>query len=975
MKKFLLCGSIFVLSACVSFAQYNSKLSSSAWVDSVFRKLSKDQKIAQLIVVRAHSNLGTEHVQMVSELIKKYNVGALCFFQGGPVRQALLTNYYQSISKTPLMITIDAETGLGMRLDSVTKFPYQLTLGALEDESIVYDMARAVGQQLKRMGIQVNFAPVVDINNNPANPVIGYRSFGADKYKVGRLGVEYMRGLQDEGIMACAKHFPGHGDVSVDSHLDLPVINKSRFQLDTLELYPFKQLFKAGVGSVMIAHLSVPAIDSSSNKPVSLSRANVTDLLRNDLYYEGLTFTDALEMKGVSKYYPGGEAAVEALIAGNDMLCLPESVPGSIEAIRTAIKKKRLKWSDIDQKVKRVLYAKYQMGLYKQKLIDTTNLTADLNAKTDEIRFRVAKNTITVLRNEIPSMPYLRNGKVAYIGLGVQGNTIFATRLENDLKADTFFFSYKDSALEASRIINAIHRSKYDRIIIGVHNYSLRPEGNYGISNWAKNLSDSLQTENTITMIFGNVYAVEQFCSSRNLVALYQDDDITQNVAADFLEGRVGAKGTLPVTVCNIPYGSGINLDRLIAISSSLKWLAIDSIVRDGISKKAFPGCEVLAIQNGIVKYHKAFGYFEYDKKSLPVNLESIYDLASVTKISATTVAVMKLFEEGKLDIYKTLGDYLPVTKGSNKENLKLTDVLMHQAGLIPDVVFYKETLEPGTDKPSPLYYRTVPEPGFTIPVARDLYLRNDWIDTMMLRIVQSPLTAPGKYIYSDNDFIFLGKIVEKITGMSLDEYVQKTFYTPLGMITTGFKPFQRFGLERVVPTEEDNYFRHQLLRSYVHDEGAAMFGGVSGHAGLFSNAYDLSLLYQMLLNGGNWNGKQYLKPETINLFTAYHSDVSRRGYGFDKPEKDNATRKEPYPSVLASPETFGHTGFTGTCVWIDPKNKLVYIFLSNRVFNSRNNNLLGQMNIRGKIQDAIYNALQSEEQATQVNVVIPASK
>ena len=965
MFKYFAALTIFSLLLSPSFAQittYKSKLSAGAWVDSVFRKLSKDEKIAQLMVIRAHSNLGPDHIAQVTDLIKKYNVGALCFFQGGPVRQAELTNYYQSISKTPLMITMDAEWGLGMRLDSVTKFPYQMTLGALTNSSLIYEMGRAIGEQLKRMGVHVDYAPVVDINNNPANPVIGYRSFGADKYKVGEFAVAYMRGLQDAGVMACAKHFPGHGDVNVDSHLDLPVIDKSRFQLDTLELYPFKQLFKAGVGSVMIAHLSVPAIDPTPNTPTSLSKKTVTDLLRNDLYYEGLSFTDALEMKGVSKYYPGGDAAVQALIAGNDMLCLPESVPGAIEAIRKAIRKRKLKWSDIDKKVKKVLYAKYQLGLNQTQYVDTTNLVNDLNKKTDDIRLRVGMNTVTVLKNSITSLPFITGGKVAYINIGSAGETVLSKRLHDTYRADIYNYSYKDSLTNINDLVDSIQKKNYDRIIIGVRNYSLRPAGNYGITENAIHLADSLQSDKTITLLFGNVYAAESFCKAHTLVAFYQDDDMTQHIAADFLQGTVGAKGELPVTVCGLPYGTSVNIDRLVSTGSSVKWLAIDSIVRDGLEKKAFPGCQVIAIQNGVIRYQKAFGHYEYDPKSLPVNLESIYDLASVTKISATTVSVMKLYEEGKIDLNKTLGDYLDVTKGSDKAPLKLFDILLHQAGLIPDVIFYKETLDSQTKLPSPVYFRTKPEPGFTIPVARDLYLRSDWEDTMMKRIVQSPLSPLGKYVYSDNDFIFLGKIVEKITGMPLDQYVHETFYAPLGMITTGFKPWQRFGLERVVPTEQDNYFRRQLLRAYVHDEGAAMFGGVAGHAGLFSNAYDLSILYQMLLNKGEYNGKRYLKAETIDYFTAYHSDISRRALGFDKPEKDNATRKEPYPSALASELTFGHTGFTGTCVWVDPKVNLVYIFLSNRVFNSRSNNLLGQMNIRGKIQDAIYNALKSEE-------------
>lgn len=924
------------------------------------------------MVIRAHSNLGPEHVQQVADLIQKYNVGSLCWFQGGPVRQANLNNYYQSIAKTPLLMTIDAEWGLGMRLDSVVKFPYQLTLGALNNEQLIYEMGKAIGEQCKRIGIHVNYAPVVDINNNPDNPVIGYRSFGEDKEKVARFGVAYMKGLQDAGVMACAKHFPGHGDVAVDSHLDLPLITKSRSQLDSLELYPFKQLFGAGVGSVMIAHLSIPAIDNTPNQPTTLSKSNVTGLLRDELDYEGLTFTDALEMKGVSKYYPSGEAAVQALIAGNDMLCLPEDVPGAIEAVETAIGKKRLKWKDIDEKVKKVLHAKYKLGLNRSQLIDTTNLLADLNEKVDGIKAQVARNTITVMKNETRLFPVMSSRNIAYVGIGAD-STIFGKRLETELDADTYYLNYRDLESKAMQILDAVKTNRYNKLIIGIHNYSLKPANNYGISQTALNLWDSLQSKDAASFVFGNVYATQNFLKAPALVAMYQDDEITQNVAADFLEGKLASRGKLPVTIDSAVFGSGIAINRFIPTGVAPEWLVIDSIVYDAMARKAFPGAQVLAIQNGEIKYHKAFGRYEYDPKSQPVTLESIYDLASVTKISAATVSIMKLYEQEKLDIEKTLGDYLPSMRGTNKANLKLTEILLHQAGLPAGINFWAKTLDAQTRRPSAEYYSDVRKPGFTVPVAQNLYLRDDWEDTMMKMIADVPLGQRGKYIYSDIDFILLGKIIEEVSGMPLDEYVRRTFYAPLGMATTGFKPFEHFGIERIVPTEEDSYFRRQLMRGFVHDESAAVFGNVSGNAGLFSNAYDLSMLYQMLLNGGTLNGQRFLKKETIDLFNRYHSDISRRGYGFDKPEKDNATRKEPYPSALASSETFGHTGFTGTCVWVDPKSGLVYVFLSNRVFEGRDSNLLGRMNIRGKIQDAIYKALQKEETDKSEPPQIPA--
>jgi CubicO group peptidase (beta-lactamase class C family) len=548
------------------------------------------------------------------------------------------------------------------------------------------------------------------------------------------------------------------------------------------------------------------------------------------------------------------------------------------------------------------------------------------------------------------------------VGLGTPSLNGFGERIKNDFDADAYLLSYNDSAAKAVSLLDSIRAGGYNKIVVGLHNFSLRPANNYGISKAAIDLIDSLQQYNTVNFIFGNVYAAQLFCNAHTLVAMYEDDAIFQNAAADFLTGRIGAKGSVPVTVCNVKYGTGVAVSRFTPVGTTAEWARVDSIVQDGLTKNAYPGCVVLAVQGGVIKYHRAFGNFEFDQASLPVTLESVYDLASVTKISATTVAIMKLYEEGKLGLDKTLGDYLPFTVGSDKAPLKIKDVLLHQAGLNPYISFYRATIDSASGQPSPVFYRDKMDSLFSIPVARNLWLRRDYNDSMLKRIVQSKLTAHGKYVYSDNDFILLGKIVENITGMPLDKYVQKTFYNPMGMATTGFKPWEYLGVERAVPTENETYFRRQLLRGYVHDEGAAMFGGVSGHAGLFSNAYDLSMIYQMLLNGGTFNGERYFKKETIDLFTAYHSDISRRGYGFDKPEKDNDTRKEPYPSSLASPQTFGHTGFTGTCVWVDPKADVVYVFLSNRVYNTRANNLLGQMGIRGKVQDATYKALEVEK-------------
>ena len=952
-------------------AQRSGNAAADHWVDSVFKTLSKNQKIAQLMVVRV-SSIGADRKiiffdKEVEKAIHKYNIGGLCLFQGGPVKQAMILNHLQAIAKTPLLVTIDAENGVGMRMDSVLPLPRQMMMGAVQDRSLIYEYGRVVGEQCKRIGIQVNYAPVVDINNNPNNPVINDRSFGEDKYKVAEYGIAYMKGMQDVGVMGCAKHFPGHGDVDVDSHLDLPVINKSKSQLDSLELYPFNQIFRAGVGSVMVAHLSVPVIDNTEHKPTSISYNNVTQLLRKELNYNGLTFTDALEMKGVAKYFPDGEASREALIAGNDMLCLPGDIPGSIKKIRKAIRKRKLSWNDINEHVRKVLYAKYQYGLANWQPVDTANLLADLNNKVASTRRAIAKNALTLLRNDEPAIfPLFKGLNIAYVGVGLTEDNAFAEHVRKDYNAGVFYFDFKKDSTEVAPMLEKL-KSAYDIVIIGVHKLARYPANNFGISKAALQLINGIQAQQkTITFVFGNPYAIKNLCNSPVLVAAYEDDDITQVTACDLLHGRFLASGKLPVTVCpSFKYGDGIIARKLLPAvpASQLGFNAgklttsIDSIVNDAIKQKAIPGAVVLVVKDGKIAYEKAFGYLTYDSTE-PVYPETIYDLASVTKIMATTLSVMKLYDEGKLDLQKTLGDYIPNIRGSNKAPLKLWDILLHQAGLKAFIPFYRETLDAANGNlPLSTLYRTSPDSIYNVPVAANLYIKKNWEDTMMNRILKSELAPNGKYIYSDNDYIFLGKIVESITHLTLDQYAKKTFYDKLNLNATGFKPAERFPLDYIAPTEREKEFRAQLIHGFVHDPGAAMFGGVAGHAGLFSNAYEVGVLAQMLLNGGVLNGQNFFSRATVDYFNQYHSGISRRGLGFDKPEKDNATRAEPYPCASASPLTFGHTGFTGTCFWVDPKYNLIFVFLSNRV-NSPDVNKFLRMSVRPKVHEAIYQAM-----------------
>jgi len=961
----------FILLSLSVHAQYNRNLPANHWVDSVFNTLTDSQRIAQLMIIRLSSidqptGKITFYDQSVEADIKRFNVGGICLFQGGPKQQATFINHFQEIAKTPILFSIDAENGLGMRMDSVAPLPRQMMLGAVQDPQLIYLYGKTVAEQCKRMGIQVNYAPVVDVNNNPDNPVINDRSFGEDPHRVAELGIQYMKGLQANGVLATAKHFPGHGDVSVDSHYDLPVINKSRSQLDTLELYPFKKLFEAGVGSVMIAHLFVPSIDSREHRATSLSANTVTNLLRKQMLFTGLSFTDALEMKGVSKYFPDGDASAESLIAGNDMICLPGDVAISIGKIFHAIKEKKLKWKDLNLRVKKVLTAKYQLGLSAWQPIDTTHLIEDLNKDVPDLYRSVAKQSITLVRRSDRPFPGAITPKhVAYIGFGLTDDNAFSIRMREDYHANTYYFDYALDSVKAAAAFELL-RGRYDMIVVGLHNINRYPAHDFGISAAAIQLLQKLDHQpGAVTFVFGNPYALKYVCDASVVLECYDDNAITQSVAADWLNGKFLARGHLPVSVCNgLHAGFGITffrgpLPEVPATSlgfDQMKLMKIDSICKHAIAVQATPGCVVVVAKNGQIAYEKAFGTLEYNKPE-PVYPETIYDLASVTKVCATTISVMKLYEEGKLDLQKTLGDYLPWVKGSDKDTLKIWDILLHQAGLKDYIPFYAETIVKETGAPLPGLYSMTSDSLHCIRVAENIYLRSDWEDTMYKRILTSKLGPSGKYVYSDNDFIFMGKIVETISGQTLDQYTYTNFYLPLGLSTTGFNPRLRFQLNRIAPTELETAFRRQLLHGDVHDPGAAMFGEVSGHAGLFSDAYDLAVLMQMLLNGGTIAGRQYLKKETIDYFTAYHSDGSRRGLGFDKPEKDNATRKEPYPCLSVSPATFGHTGFTGTCIWVDPASKLVFIFLSNRI-NPFESPKLNNLSVRGNIMEDIYQAL-----------------
>lgn len=937
-----------------------------SWVDSVFNALNFEERLGQLFMVAAYSNKDQKHVDEISKLVREENLGGLIFFQGGPNRQARLTNFYQAQAKTPLMIAMDAEWGIGMRLDSVWNFPKAMTLGAIQDPTLIYQMGSEIARQFKELGMHVNFAPVVDVNSNPQNPVIGYRAFGENKDVVTQRAVAYMKGLQDNGIIANAKHFPGHGDTESDSHYTLPVIKHAEKRIWDVDLYPYQELFRENLMSVMVAHLNVPSLDNGSNIPTSLSKPVVTDLLQNRMNFQGLIFTDALNMKGVANFSRPGEVDLKALLAGNDVLLYSQDVPKAKALIKEAVANGTISENEINRRVKKVLKAKYWAGLNEYKPIDTYKISDRLNTeKTKEVIEKLYADAITIASNKDDLLPFkqLDLKKFASLTIGDEGKE-FSQYLNKYTKVDHFTIP---KALGESAHYNLMKQLEdYDVVIVGLMGVTNSPQRAFGVAPGDIQLIKSLEKRQKVaTVLFGNAYAAKALEGFGNIVLAYENTGITQQLAPQILFGGRPGKGILPVTVSGqFSHGVGgylADLNRLsygVAKSVGLdskKLDKIDEVAQKMMQIQAAPGANVLVVKDGKVVFERSYGYLDY-RKSAQVTPETVYDLASITKVLATTQAAMFLHSRGELDMTKTLGDYLPELKGTNKANLVLKDVMAHEAGLKAFIPHYVNTVQSGQWKPS--YYQASQNPGFSRPVSNDMYAMDGLRDSIWHWTVKSELLPkPNKYVYSDLTMYFMQAVIERIVRQPLDEFLDQNFYAPLGLHTLTFNPFQKMPLTRIAPTENDLAFRKRQIQGYVHDPGAAMYGGVAGHAGLFGTANDLAVMMQLMLNKGSYGEISLIKPETIEAFTKRQSNMSRRGWGWDKPEPEKG--KGGSAGKLAPKSTFGHTGFTGTCVWADPENDLIYVFLSNRVYPDGGNNKLLDAGIRTQIHDLIYEAME----------------
>lgn len=944
----------------------------SAWVDSLMTSLSTEQKVAQLFMVAAYSNQSEASYRFLENLIAEKQVGGLIFMQGDAPTQAKLTNRYQSASKIPLIIGIDGEWGLGMRLPNMLNYPRAMSLGGIRDSTVVEKMAMDMAHQFKRIGVNLNFGPVADVNSNPTNPVIGLRSFGENPMMVGKMAAAYTRGLQNGGVLACGKHFPGHGDTAGDSHHSLPVVNHNIDQLYNGDLVPFKRLIADSVMCILSAHLMVPALEKR-NIPSSQSNKILIELLRNQLNFKGLVISDALNMQGASRGAPGsGEIELQSFLAGNDILLMPENLLAGISRILAAVKSGQVDKNMLDQKVRKILLAKAWLGFEKgYQPINELNVIADVTQpKYLANKQNLCQAAITLVANQQNLIPFsektIANNLVS-VAIGADFGNRFQAMLAKFGKVNLLTNENRSDEKWLNGILARADSNK--TYVVSLHRLVNSASRRYNVTPIAINFINKLQKKCKVVIVsFGSPYALKYFDFAQNLVNAYEEDPQMQEAAAQALVGIFGMDGQLSTSANAIwPVGYGLKsvaVNRLGFANPESQGLKsnilqeFDAQINDAIAQRVFPGCNVLIARNSKIVYQKSFGNYRYETDQ-KVNLNTIYDLASVSKVTATVQAIMKLVDQGKIKLTDKASQYLPEMDSTNKKNVTVMNLLKHEAGLLAYQPFWEMSLSNG--QPNPQFYSTQKTDTFPFLVAKDLYANQALKDSTWRWLLRSPLNSRYKgngeygYLYSDLGLMILQKIIEKSSGQSLDVFCKNQFYNPLFLDKTGFNPTSFSGLEQIAPTENDRHFRKQQLHGTVQDQQAALLGGVSGHAGLFSTVGDLAKLLQMNLNGGKYANQKFLSDSTLLLFTQGGLGRGYRGLGWDKLPDDGDSH---YISGRVSDQSYGHSGYTGTMVWVDPQYQLIYVFLTNRVYPSAGNNKLNALKIRRKLHDIVYRAM-----------------
>jgi beta-glucosidase-like glycosyl hydrolase/CubicO group peptidase (beta-lactamase class C family) len=933
-------------------------ISAQEWAENKLASMSLEEKIGQFFMVAAYSNQGEVHLAEVEQMVLTDKVGGIIFFQGEKSNLKSSIQRFQAVSKVPLLIGMDAEWGTSMRLFDGERFPYAYTIGAADSVELSEQLAVMMAQECQDLGIHMNFSPVADVNSNPNNPVIGFRSFGENPKKVADHVKAFVRGMEGNGIMTSIKHFPGHGNTDKDSHLELPTVSQSLKTIEAIDFYPFIEGINAGSSSVMIGHLNVPALDDSG-VPSSLSKKIIQDILKGQLGFKGLVISDALNMKAVADKYGKTDVVVKAFVAGCDILLFPESVSDAISAIKQKVNKGEISKKEIDERCMKILLAKHQFVVNPKK----AKIYSDDEKK--RVIKKVYERATTVLKNENSSLPIDRlDKKIARVSIGT--NTLSLTE-SIKMYGDIDHFHYYSNVEAIVKFAEYV--DKYDQVILTLHASTVRPRNNYGFGDDLSTLFQLFNSsKNTTLVLFGNPLVLNStidLTAFKSVVLGYENNANAQLAVTELLFGANESRGKLPFTISSVfpreygvyvPWGGRLKFSQPEEIGVDPKKLeGIDKIALNGIEKGAFPGCQILVACEGKIIYRKSFGTQTYTD-TVKVKNTDVYDIASISKIAGSTCGVMRLQTLGKFSLNNQLKDYIPEVTGSGSYgDILIRDMMAHQAGLTAWIPFYKRTLKNG--KPNPGIYSTEKKTGFEKQVAEDIWIRNDYTDSIYKSILSTPL-GPKKYEYSDLGYYFIKKIVEKQSGKSFQEYLMDELYLPLGLRSMRYQPRLYFPIGSIVPTENDQAFRGQLVHGFVHDPGAAMLGGVGGHAGLFSNATDLASLMQLLLNKGRYGNVSYIDESVVDEFTKAQFTGNRRGAGFDRP---TASGGGPCHES-ASQVSFGHSGFTGTLVWVDPKYNLTYVFLSNRVCPDQDNWKIRDMNIRTEIQRVIYEAITTRD-------------
>lgn len=954
----------------------------SPWVDSVFNSLSLKEQIGQMIFVELRPSNPSTIVKALDDA-QNLGVGGAVLFKSTLPEAAALTNGLQQASKTPMLIAIDGEWGLGMRLDDVASFPYQMALGSLKDNDLIYKMGLEVARQAKRAGLHINLAPTVDVNNNALNPVIGYRSFGEDPKDVAAKGLAYIKGMEDGGIICTAKHFPGHGDTEVDSHADLPLISHDMDRLNAVELAPFKTLIENGATGIMSAHLNVPALTGNS-LPTSLSPKVLKELVRDQWGYKGLIFTDGMEMQGISKYYTPGEAARMAVEAGNDILELVRDPKEAVDSIYAAVQKGQISKAQIEESVRRILAIKYYVGLNKFKPTSTWNIVSDVNSPASQLLIRqMTQKTLTGLQNEGNILPLAtgKYNKIAVVSLRSDNGGAFYNRFKKYFKADYYTYDFKNSLTKADDILDSL--KKYDLVIAEMGGFSTRPGKaqssddpkqnyvlEYGVTTNLQHFLDRLTKEhdNTVLAVFGMPYVMNYLPAIKDATAVVfsqGNSSLAQDLMAQAIAGAFDVDGKLPVNTTPYPINTSVGIKggirfaftigEEVGINSAKLEHMVDSIVYGSIRNGAFPGCQIVIAKDQKVILERSYGYHTFTGQE-PVKDEDLFDMASNTKVCAALPAYMELYDQGKIDLDTPISEYLPGLKfeKSNKKDVTLRSQLSHIAGFQPYYPFWSDAMKKGL-------IRNKPSKKFNVQIDQNLWASEKIYDFVYKKIRDLPLTEPNKMKYSCLGFVLAPRIIQNVTGENFHDFVDENVYGRLGALYTTFNPLTRGGypLSQIMPTEYDNAFRKSLVHGFVHDEASAVVGGYSSNAGLFSNALGIAELFQMYLNKGTYGGQYFFSPETFDTFnTQYYLQYNNyRAIGFEKATPANKDRKveDAWPAPSCSPEAFGHSGFTGTYAWADPANGLIYVFLSNRVYPTRNNKAFDKMQARVGIHELAY--------------------